>query len=164
VPRASTAWCSRSIPLAQIYAQLTVERLIAEGRQAGFDEAAVVVMAPDGTVLAMVGGTVLPSQFSRATQARRQPGSAFKPIVYLAALEAGLDAASVVDDRPFRAADGWPRNYRGRHQGKVTLEAALRQSLNGATVQVAEQVGRARVIETARSSASAGQPCRTSRA
>jgi penicillin-binding protein 1A len=137
-------------PLAQIYAQVTVERLIAHGRQAGFDEAAVVVMAPDGTVRAMVGGRqYATSQFSRATQARRQPGSAFKPIVYLAALEAGLDAASIVDDRPFRA-DGWPRNYRGGHQGKVTLEAALRQSLNGASVQVAEQVGRAQVIETAR--------------
>jgi penicillin-binding protein 1A len=137
-------------PLAQIYAQVTVERLVAQGRQAGFDEAAVVVMDPDGTVRAMVGGRqYATSQFSRATQARRQPGSAFKPVVYLAALEAGFDAASVVDDRPFRA-DGWPRNYRGGHQGKVTLEAALRHSLNGASVQLAEQVGRARVIETAR--------------
>jgi membrane carboxypeptidase/penicillin-binding protein len=105
-------------PLAQIYAQVTVERLIASGRQAGFDEAAVVVMDPDGTVRAMVGGTrYATSQFSRATQARRQPGSAFKPVVYLAALEAGLDAASIVEDRPFRD-DGWPRNYRGGHQGR----------------------------------------------
>jgi penicillin-binding protein 1A len=137
-------------PLAQIYAQLTVERLVAEGRRAGFDEAAVVVMAPDGTVRALVGGRhYAASQFSRATQGLRQPGSAFKPVVYLAAIEAGFGPDSTIDDRPF-AANGWPRNYRGGHQGKVTLAAAFRQSLNGATVQLAERVGRSKVIETAR--------------
>ena len=137
-------------PLAQIYAQLTVERLTREGRSAGFDEAAVVVMAPDGTVLALAGGRdYAASQFSRATQARRQPGSAFKPVVYLAAIEAGRLPSSIVDDRPF-GTDGWPRNYRGGHQGKVTLMDAFRHSLNGAAVQVAEEIGRARVIATAR--------------
>ncbi len=137
-------------PLAQIYAQLTVERLTREGRSAGFDEAAVVVMAPDGTVLALAGGRdYAQSQFSRATQAERQPGSAFKPLVYLAAIEAGLEPSSILDDKPF-GADGWPRNYRGGHQGKVTLADALRQSLNGATVQLTETIGRSRVIATAR--------------
>jgi penicillin-binding protein 1A len=137
-------------PLVQIYAQITVERLTREGRSAGFDEAAVVVMAPDGTVLALAGGRdYATSQFSRATQAERQPGSAFKPLVYLAALEAGFAPLSILDDKPF-GANGWPRNYRGGHQGKVSMEDALRQSLNGATVQLTETVGRSRVIETAR--------------
>ena len=137
-------------PLAQIYAQLSVERLTAAGREAGFDEAAVVVMTPDGTVLALAGGrSYAASQFSRATQARRQPGSAFKPVVYLAAIEAGWTAGSIIDDKAFTS-DGWPRNYRGGYHGKVTMTEALRLSLNGAAVQLAEAIGRSRVIETAR--------------
>jgi penicillin-binding protein 1A len=137
-------------PLAQIYAQLAVERLTERGRSAGFDEAAVVVMTPDGTVLAMAGGrSYAASQFSRATQARRQPGSAFKPVVYLAAIEAGWTPSSIVDDKAF-ASNGWPRNYQGGHHGKVTMADAFRLSLNGAAVQLAEAIGRPRVIETAR--------------
>lgn len=137
-------------PLAQIYLQIAVERLVQSGRELGFAEAAAVVMRPDGRVIALVGGhDYSASQFSRATTARRQPGSAFKPVVYLAALEAGRSPGSKVNDRPY-GPSGWPRNYQGPHQGEVALKEAFRRSLNGAAVQLAEEVGRQRVIATAR--------------
>lgn len=137
-------------PLAQIYAQIAIERLVQQGRNLGYAEAAVVVMRPNGRVVALVGGrSYAASQFSRATAARRQPGSAFKPVVYLAALEAGWTPGRRVSDRPY-GADGWPRNYRGGHQGEVSMLQAFRQSLNGAAVQLAEAVGRPQIVATAR--------------
>ena len=114
-------------------------------------EAALVALSPDGAVIAMVGGRdYAQSQFNRATQALRQPGSAFKPVVYLAGLEAGLRPDSTLVDRPLTVAGWRPRNFERAHQGPVTLRRALARSINTVAVQVAERAGRARVISTAR--------------
>ncbi|WP_083581535.1 PBP1A family penicillin-binding protein [Oceanicella actignis] len=116
-------------------------------------QAAIVVMSPDGAVRAIVGGRE-PSdgagRFNRATQAKRQTGSAFKPVVYAAALEAGRTPWDVVEDRPVEI-DGWrPRNYGGDHAGPVTLTEALARSINTVAVRLAQEVGMARVAQTAR--------------
>lgn len=135
--------------------QNAVEAVVAEfrtiSRQKGAGQIAAVVLDLNGAVQAMVGGfDYRRSQFNRATQARRQPGSAFKPIVYLAALEAGLTAQSRISDQPI-SVDGWrPRNYDGTYLGEITLTEALAQSRNTATVRLAEQVGRGQVIALAR--------------
>ena len=114
-------------------------------------EAALVALSPDGAVRAMVGGrNYAKSQFNRATQALRQPGSAFKPVVYLAGLEAGLRPDSTIIDRPVTVAGWRPRNFDGTHAGPVTLRRALARSINTVAVQVAERAGRPRVIATAR--------------
>jgi len=122
-----------------------------EGKRRGARQAALIALAPDGAVEAMVGGRDYgASQFNRATQALRQPGSAFKLFVYLAALEAGMRADDVVEDAPLTV-DGWtPRNYDGRYAGPVTLRRALARSLNTVAVRVSERVGRGRVAALAR--------------
>ncbi len=113
-------------------------------------QGAVVAVGPDGSVRAMVGGrSYARSQFNRAVQARRQPGSAFKPFVYLAALEAGFDPSYKVKDSPV-SIDGWkPRNFKNKYAGNVTLTRALAQSINTVAVKVSERVGRDKVITTA---------------
>jgi len=120
----------------------------AEPLKAG--QAALVSMANDGAVRAMVGGrSYSDSQFNRAVQAMRQPGSAFKPFVYLAALEAGITPDAVVRDAPIRI-DAWePRNYSGTYEGRVTVRQAFAKSLNTVAVQLQEEVGRKAVIEAA---------------
>jgi penicillin-binding protein 1A len=125
--------------------------LAADGARLGAGQAALAALAPDGAVRAMVGGRAYPhSQFNRATQALRQPGSAFKPFVYLAGLESGLGPETVMRDTPI-SIDGWrPRNYGDRHYGEVTLREAMARSINTVAVQVSERVGRGRVIEVAR--------------
>jgi penicillin-binding protein 1B len=124
--------------------------------------ALLVLDVQTGEIRAMVGGRDYAlSQFNRTTQARRQPGSAFKPFVYLAALGFGargepphFTPASLVEDRPLTVGTGrnaWtPRNYEGRYEGTVTVRRALEQSLNAATVWVAEAVGYDAIIRTAR--------------
>jgi penicillin-binding protein 1A len=114
-------------------------------------QVALVAMRDDGAVLAMVGGKRYgTSQFNRATRALRQPGSAFKPIVYLPALEAGMSPGSLVHDAPITV-DGWtPRNYSGGFRGEVTLREAVARSLNTVAVRVSEDVGRDRVVQAAR--------------
>ncbi|TMQ22231.1 MAG: PBP1A family penicillin-binding protein [Candidatus Rokuibacteriota bacterium] len=125
-------------------------------------QAALVAIDPtSGEIRALVGGReYATSQFNRAALARRQPGSAFKPFVYLAALRhrgddpPALTAASFVDDVPVTVSVGnetWsPRNYEDRYEGRVTVRRALEHSLNAATVRVADSVGLPAVIETAR--------------
>jgi len=99
----------------------------------------------------MVGGrSYAASQFNRATQARRQPGSAFKLFVYLAALESGLTPADRILDRPIDIGGWRPRNHDGKYRGEISLAEALAQSVNTVAVRITERVGRARVIATAR--------------
>ena len=114
-------------------------------------QVALVAMDVDGAVLAMVGGRdYRESRFNRAAQARRQPGSAFKPVVYLAAIESGFSSRSKQLDTPV-SVDGWqPQNYGGHYRGEVTLEEALAHSINSVAVRLSEEIGRTRVIETAR--------------
>src|SRR5438876_5602483 len=100
-----------------------------------------------GNVLAMVAGyDFMKSQFNRATQTLRQPGSSFKPLIYTAALEEGMTPASTVLDAPLTSdiagAKGWrPENYDGKYHGPVTLRAALTHSRNLATVRILDKVG-----------------------
>jgi penicillin-binding protein 1A len=121
------------------------------GHKLHASEAAVVVMKPDGAVSALVGGVDYDeSVFNRATQARRQPGSSFKPFVYLAALEAGLSPLDMRDDQPVDI-DGWtPTNYGGRSYGTITLASALAHSVNTITANLAQEVGVTTVMDAAR--------------
>jgi penicillin-binding protein 1B len=124
--------------------------------------AIVALDARTGEIRAMVGGRDYgQSQFNRVTQARRQPGSAFKPFVYLAALGHGprgeppnFTPASLLEDRPLTIGTGrntWtPRNYENRYEGTVTVRRALEQSLNAATVWMADAVGYDAVVRAAR--------------
>jgi penicillin-binding protein 1A len=114
-------------------------------------QAALVAMRPDGRVVAMVGGKKYSeSPFNRVTQARRQPGSAFKLFVYLAALRAGWTPDSVIEDSPVTI-DGWtPVNSDGIYRGRISLREAFARSSNAATVRLAQEVGRANVIRAAR--------------
>jgi penicillin-binding protein 1A len=114
-------------------------------------QAALVAMRPDGRVVAMVGGrNYRDSPFNRVTQARRQPGSAFKLFVYLAALRAGWTPDSIIEDQPVTV-DGWtPLNSDRVYRGPITLREAFARSSNAATVRLSEAVGRDNVIRAAR--------------
>ena len=122
-----------------------------QGKKAKASEAAVVMMKPDGAVAAMIGGVdYTESTFNRATQAHRQPGSAFKPFVYLAALEAGLSPWETRDDTPVYI-NGWaPTNFGGRSFGTLTLADALAHSVNTITVNLAQEIGIGSVVEAAK--------------
>ncbi|MEO6581202.1 MAG: PBP1A family penicillin-binding protein [Sphingomicrobium sp.] len=117
----------------------------------GRAQAAMVAMRPDGRVVAMVGGrSYKSSPFNRATQARRQPGSAFKLFVYLAALRAGWTPDSMIEDRPITIGGWTPVNSDGVYRGSITLREAFSRSSNAATVRLSEAVGRANVLRAAR--------------
>jgi penicillin-binding protein 1A len=115
-------------------------------------QSAAVIIDGEGAVRAMIGGRdYRESQFNRAVQAKRQPGSAFKPFVFLAAMESGFAVDDVVLDAPV-SVGGWaPDNYGGKYYGEVPLKEALVRSLNGATIRIQESVGRGAVRRTARS-------------
>ena len=117
----------------------------------GDAQTALVAMRPDGRVVAMVGGkSYKTSPFNRATQARRQPGSAFKMFVYLAALRAGYTPDDMIDDSPITV-DGWsPANSDGVYRGPITLREAFARSSNAAAVRLSERVGRGNVLRAAR--------------
>ena len=132
----------------------TLQRLAirAVGRaKLGGAQAALVAIRPDGRVVAMVGGTSYKdSPFNRVTQARRQPGSAFKLFVYLAALRSGWNPDSMIDDRPITI-DGWtPVNSDRVYRGRISMREAFARSSNAATVRLSEMVGRGNVIRAAR--------------
>jgi len=122
-----------------------------EGVKRRVGQGAVVILDPDGAVRAMVGGRdYATSQFNRVTQALRQPGSAFKPFVYLAAMEAGLTPDDMVVDGPINIGGWSPKNYAGRYYGDVTVREAFARSLNAATVGISQRVGPKRVAAAAR--------------
>ena len=127
----------------------------AEGvvKSAGLRDAqvALVAMRPDGRVVAMVGGKdYRKSTFNRATQARRQPGSAFKLFVYLAALRSGMTPDSIVDDSPIDFAGWKPHNDDGRYLGPISLKRAFARSCNVCAARLTQQLGVKAVIKAAR--------------
>ena len=122
----------------------------------GVQAALLAIDSRTGHIKAMVGGSDFwKNQFNRATQALRQPGSAFKPFVYMAAIEEGTTAEDWISDSPVSfpgasAGQRWsPRNYDGKYYGSVTLRTALAKSLNAATIRLAARVGIENVIEMA---------------
>jgi len=124
--------------------------LAKKGKGKNVSQAALVALAPDGAVRAMVGGRSYgQSQFNRATQALRQPGSAFKPFVFLAGLESGLSPESVMRDEPFAIGTWKPRNYSGKYLGDITLEKALAKSVNTIAAKITQRVGARNVVKAA---------------
>jgi penicillin-binding protein 1A len=113
-------------------------------------QGALVAMTLDGAVRAMVGGRDYnESQFNRATQAQRQPGSAFKPFVYLAGIEAGLRPDDRFVDGPIQIGNWRPRNYTNKYLGEITVAEAIAESVNTVAVQVAQRAGIPQVIAVA---------------
>ena len=136
---------------AQATASQVVRRVIeAQGRKAGVSEAALVALGPDGDIRALVGGVDHRfSRFNRAVQAQRQPGSAFKPFVYAAALETGVKPTDTRVDAPVHVGAWAPENYGGGYRGGVTVEEALVQSINTVAVRLAQEVGVDRIGDVA---------------
>ncbi len=122
--------------------------LKSEGKKLGASQAALVSMDGSGAVRAVVGGAdYAESQFNRATKAKRQPGSAFKPFVYIAALESGLTPNSVRNDAPVRIGNWTPENYDQKYRGEVTLATAIANSLNTIAAQLVMEVGPNKVTQ-----------------
>jgi len=139
-------------PRLQALAENAVNEVLdREGQAKNASQAALVALDGRGAVRALVGGrSYATSQFNRATQARRQPGSAFKPFVYLAALENGYSPDSLILDGPINI-KGWsPKNYTRKYRGEVSLREGFANSLNTVAVRLAQQVGTRKVLKTAR--------------
>jgi penicillin-binding protein 1A len=141
-------------PALQRFAETAAAEAVHEkGRKLRFGQVAVAVLKPDGAVSAMVGGVdYRKSVFNRVTQAHRQPGSAFKPFVYLAALQAGISPWEWREDRPVNIAGYQPANYHGASYGRLRLTDALARSVNTVTVNLAQEVGLGHVLSAARRS------------
>jgi len=132
-------------------AEFIVRELVAsEGPKRGFSQGALVAMDVDGTVRAMVGGVdYQASQYNRAVTAKRQPGSTFKPFVYMAAMEKGYTPDTLAEDAQFTY-NGWsPRNASGKYAGTVTLRQGLAYSLNTIAARLAIDVTPQAVIDVA---------------
>jgi penicillin-binding protein 1A len=135
----------------QAAAEQAIRGGVALHRAQGVLNGALVAMDGEGRLRAYVGGAdYAASQFDRATSARRQAGSAFKPFVYLTAMENGHTPQDMVVDEPITIGNWTPRNYTGRYLGPITLETALAQSVNTVAARLANEVGTAKVAETAR--------------
>lgn len=138
-------------PILQAEAEQALTGGLADsGEKLGVSQGALVSLDPTGAVKAMVGGrSYARSQYNRAVTARRQPGSSFKPFVYLAAVEDGYTPDSVVEDGPLNL-KGWnPTNFDKKYRGAVTLESALAQSLNTVAVRLALEAGPQAVVDIA---------------
>jgi penicillin-binding protein 1A len=135
----------------QLEARDAVENVMrTKGRTAHAAEAAVLLLTPDGAVRAMIGGrNHAESQFNRAVRAMRQPGSAFKPFIYLAAIENGFNPNTQIDDSPVDI-EGWrPVNFGNDYRGQISLRTALTHSSNMAAVRLMQAVGTSRIVEAA---------------
>jgi penicillin-binding protein 1A len=138
------------LPL-QASAEQALQKGVAAAASQGVQQGALVSIDGEGRVRAYVGGVnYLQSQFDRATQARRQAGSAFKPFVYLTAMEAGRTPDTPVVDEPITIGNWTPRNYTGRYLGPITIETALKESINTVAARLANEVGTSNVAATAR--------------
>jgi len=136
--------------LQSIAETAVIDELAAKSVKFDVTQGALVAMSPDGAVRAMVGGRNYgESQYNRAVTAKRQPGSAFKPFVYLTAIEAGLTPETIRQDAPLDI-KGWkPENYTHQYFGPVTLTQALSMSLNTVAVRLGLEVGPKNVVRTA---------------
>lgn len=136
--------------LQQLAADVVKTTLARFGSAKHASQAALIAMRPDGAVVAMVGGrSYADSQYNRAVQAKRQPGSAFKLFDYYAALRRGFTAEDEIVDAPVEVRGWQPENYGRRYRGKVTLAEAFANSLNDATVRLSQEVGIGEVIAAA---------------
>jgi penicillin-binding protein 1A len=139
-------------PRLQRQAQKLVEQVMSqEGPARKAEQAAALVLDTNGAVRALVGGkSYKKSQYNRVVKSHRQPGSAFKPFVYLAALESGLTPDTVMQDGPLNI-NGWrPKNYKNKYRGAITLRTALAESVNTVAVRAMMEAGRWRVTRAAR--------------
>ncbi|MDA9406795.1 transglycosylase domain-containing protein [Bradyrhizobium sp. CCBAU 45384] len=127
-----------------------IDELAAKSVKFNVSQGALVAMTPDGAVRAMVGGrNYSESQYNRAVTAKRQPGSSFKPFVYLTAMEQGLTPDTIRQDAPIEV-KGWrPENYTHEYFGPVTLTQALAMSLNTVAIRLGLEVGPKNVVRTA---------------
>ncbi|MCP4074057.1 MAG: penicillin-binding protein 1A [Hyphomicrobiales bacterium] len=124
--------------------------LTKSGKRRNIEQGALVSLDGTGAIRAMVGGReYATSQFNRATDAKRQPGSAFKPFVFLASLEAGRTPQSIRNDAPVRIGKWTPVNYDRKYRGEVTLTTALAKSLNTIAAQLVMETGPAEVVKLA---------------
>ncbi len=113
-------------------------------------QGALIAMSPNGAIKAMLGGrNYNHSQFNRATNSLRQPGSVFKPILYVAALENGYTQSTIVKDAPIRFGKWKPQNYNNRYFGNVSLTKALQKSLNSVPIRISEKIGTQTIIKNA---------------
>lgn len=139
-------------PKMQRAAEQALRNALKENREKyGVSQGAVVTLDTAGAVKALVGGAdYSKSQFNRAAYAKRQPGSSFKPFVYLAALENGLSPQTIRQDQPVRFGNWSPQNYSKDYYGPVTLTRALSLSLNTVAAQLTYEVGAGTVADTAK--------------
>lgn len=131
---------------------LNMQQSAEEAFQESEREGAIIAIEPQtGYIKAMVGGRNFEeSKFNRATQAFRQPGSAFKPFIYLTAIDSGYTTSYIIDDSPITFENGWsPENYEKEFRGPVTLQEAFEHSINVVGVKLLEQVGIKKVINYA---------------
>lgn len=125
--------------------------LIQNGSDRNVGQGAIITMRDDGAILAMVGGKdYKQSQFNRATQAIRQPGSAFKPVLYLTALDFGWSKDDVLLDEPLEIDEYAPKNFNEKYHGEITLEESLALSANTASVRLLQEIGVTPVKRTAK--------------
>ncbi len=122
------------------------------GKERKVQDGAVVIVDFEGKILSMVGGkNFKKSSFNRVTQASRPPGSAFKTLVYTAAMEKGYSPYDEIEDKELEFANGWsPKNFNKNHLGYITLEEAFVKSINTVAVQLADQVGLANIVRVSK--------------
>jgi len=131
-------------------AEQAVDAIMPDAAAKNVSQTALVTLAPDGGVMALIGGKDYhDSSFNRAFQAKRQPGSSFKPIVYLAGLEAGLTPATEIMDAPISFGSWSPANFDGKYYGKVPMAFALANSLNSVAVRILDFAGVGRAVDIA---------------
>ncbi|WP_312161649.1 PBP1A family penicillin-binding protein [Phenylobacterium sp.] len=130
-------------PRLQAAGAQVLRRIIeVDGKASGASQGAMVALDSTGAIRTMVGGVdYTRSVFNRAVQARRQPGSSFKPFIYAAALEKGVLPSDTRVDEPVKIGDWEPKNYGGKYAGTVTVESALARSLNTVAVRLGQEVG-----------------------
>ncbi|MDR7116709.1 PBP1A family penicillin-binding protein [Caulobacter sp. BE254] len=137
--------------LQHVGAETVRQTIQVGGANAGAGQAALLSLSADGAVRAMVGGTdYVESPFNRAVQARRQPGSTFKPFVYAAALEKGVLPTDIRVDGPVRFGSWRPENYGGGYRGPMTVQDALVNSINTIAVKLAQEAGGPAIGDLAR--------------